>query len=79
MIFLVPVEYVKAYDPFIYLIDGRAEVEKTSTGGACQTLGPYRSPGAKHARENHFVLKSCHDCLWSRGPLRLFLYQPFQP
>ena len=22
-----PVEYVKAYDPFIYLIDGRAEVE----------------------------------------------------
>ena len=27
MIFLGPVEYVKAYDPFIYLIDGRAEVE----------------------------------------------------
>ena len=24
---LGPVEYVKAYDPFIYLIDGRAEVE----------------------------------------------------
>ena len=22
-----PVEYVKAYDPFIYLIDGRAELE----------------------------------------------------
>ena len=27
IIFLGPVEYVKAYDPFIYLIDGRAEVE----------------------------------------------------
>ena len=27
MTFLGPVEYVKAYDPFIYLIDGRAEVE----------------------------------------------------
>ena len=24
---LGPVEYVKAYDPFIYLIDGRAELE----------------------------------------------------
>ena len=24
---LGPIEYVKAYDPFIYLIDGRAEVE----------------------------------------------------
>ena len=22
-----PIEYVKAYDPFIYLIDGRAELE----------------------------------------------------
>ena len=25
--FLGPIEYVKAYDPFIYLIDGKAETE----------------------------------------------------